>query len=71
LTGSSSRKLKRGGANLLAGRAFSFSLYPFTAQELGDSFDLLEALQWGTLPKIISYESDIDRYKFGFPSGGL
>ncbi len=64
LTGSSSRKLKRGGANLLAGRAFSFSLYPFTAQELGDSFDLQEALQWGTLPKIISYKSDRDKKRF-------
>jgi len=64
LTGSSSRKLKRGGANLLAGRAFSFSLYPFTAQELGDRFDLQEALQWGTLPKIISYKSDKDKKRF-------
>jgi uncharacterized protein len=64
LTGSSSRKLKRGGANLLAGRAFSFSLYPFTAQELGDRFDLQEALQWGTLPKIISYKSDKNKKRF-------
>ena len=64
LTGSSSRKLKRGGANLLAGRAFSFSLYPFTAQELGGKFDLIEALQWGTLPKIITYKSDIDKKRF-------
>jgi len=64
LTCSSSRKLKRGGANFLAGRAFSFSLYPFTAQELGDRFDLQEALQWGTLPKIISYKSDKDKKRF-------
>jgi uncharacterized protein len=64
LTGSSSRKLKKGGANLLAGRAFSFSLYPFTAQELGDRFDLQEALKWGTLPKIISYKSDKDKKRF-------
>ena len=64
LTSSSSRKLKRGGANLLAGRAFSFSLYPFTARELSDSFNLLEALQWGTLPKLISYKSDADKRRF-------
>ena len=64
LTGSSSRKLRRGGANLLAGRAFSFSLYPFTSQELGDIFNLNEALQWGSLPKITSYTSDIDKRRF-------
>jgi len=64
LTGSSSRKLKRGGANLLAGRAFSFSLHPFTSKELGDNFKLQEALQWGTLPKIISFDSDIDKSRF-------
>ena len=35
LSGSSARKLKRGGANLLAGRAFMFYLYPFTFKESG------------------------------------
>ncbi len=64
LTGSSSRKLKRGGANLLAGRAFSFSLFPFTSRELGDNFDLHEALQWGTLPKVNSYKSGRDKSRF-------
>ena len=64
LTGSSGRKLKRGGANLLAGRAFSFSLFPFTAQELSDSFNIEEALKWGTLPKISSYDSDTDKSRF-------
>src|SRR3990167_8414747 len=33
LTGSSARKLKHGGANLLAGRAFIYSLFPFTFQK--------------------------------------
>ena len=50
LTGSSARKLKRGGANLLAGRAFTYSLYPFTHIELGELFDINKALRWGTLP---------------------
>lgn len=36
LTGSSSRKLKRDGANLLAGRAFLYPLYPLTVKELGN-----------------------------------
>ena len=42
LTGSSARKLKRGGANLLAGRAQVLELYPFSALELKDSFSLDE-----------------------------
>lgn len=64
LTGSSSRKLKRGGSNLLAGRAFNFSLYPFTSVELGGKFDLMEALQWGTLPQVVSYQSENDKKRF-------
>ncbi len=64
LTGSSARKLKRGGANLLAGRAFVRHLYPFTCRELGDSFDLKQALEWGTLPKVTSFDSDQDRADF-------
>ena len=49
LTGSSACKLKRGAANLLAGRAFSFGLYPLTVSELGELFDLQHSLAWGTL----------------------
>ncbi len=40
LTGSSARKLKAGGANLLAGRAFVKKLYPFSFMELGADFNL-------------------------------
>lgn len=50
LTGSSGRKLKRGGANLLAGRAFVRELFPLLATELGASFKITEALAWGTRP---------------------
>lgn len=57
LTGSSARKLKRGAANLLAGRAFVNHLYPLTADELGDAFDLLSAMQWGTLPKVVQLQN--------------
>lgn len=52
LTGSSARKLKRGGANLLAGRAFALHLDAFSAKELGDRFTLQEALEMGLLPRI-------------------
>lgn len=64
LTGSSARKLKRGGANLLAGRAFLYSLYPFTKIEIGEDFNLSFILQWGSLPKIFSLDSDIDRKQY-------
>jgi uncharacterized protein len=50
MTGSSSRKLKQLGTNLLAGRAWVYHLFPFTAEELGSKFDLKQALERGTLP---------------------
>jgi predicted AAA+ superfamily ATPase len=50
LTGSSSRKLKRGTANLLAGRALTYHLHPLTATEIGKSFDLTQAITTGLLP---------------------
>ena len=49
LCGSSARKLKRGGANLLGGRAWRFSLQPLTWREVPD-FDLLRALNRGLVP---------------------
>jgi predicted AAA+ superfamily ATPase len=52
LTGSSARKLRRGGVNLLGGRAPSRTLHPFTALELGDRFSLDRALDRGLLPPI-------------------
>jgi len=64
LTGSSARKLKKGAANLLAGRAFVYNLAPFTCQELGKSFDLDFSLAWGMLPKIYQYETNTQRTKF-------
>jgi predicted AAA+ superfamily ATPase len=54
LTGSSARKLKRGSANMLAGRAFRYELFPFTHVELKQDFQLEFVLQWGALPKIFS-----------------
>lgn len=54
LTGSSARKLIRGGANLLAGRAWTLKLHPLTCLEM--SLNLEKALRWGTLPAV--YLSD-------------
>ena len=50
LCGSSARKLRRGHANLLGGRALRYMLFGLTSSELGDSFDLLRAMNYGTLP---------------------
>lgn len=64
LTGSSARKLKMGSANLLAGRAFVYHMFPLTAQELGNSFDLGSALRWGSLPAVARLETEPDRSEF-------
>jgi predicted AAA+ superfamily ATPase len=50
LTGSSARKLRGRGVNLLAGRALSRFMHPLTAIELGGDFDLPRALRYGCLP---------------------
>lgn len=50
LTGSSARKLRKAGTNLLAGRAITKHLFPFLPAELGQDFSLSEALRYGTLP---------------------
>lgn len=54
LCGSSARQLRRRGVNLLAGRAVERRLHPFTPGELGDRFDLDDALAIGTLPLVWS-----------------
>ena len=64
LSGSSARKLKRGQANLLAGRAFEYHLHPFTYRELDSQFNLSDALRWGLLPALQQYSSDAEKSKF-------
>ncbi len=57
LTGSSARKLKRTGVDLLAGRALLRRMHPFMAAELGEAFRLADALQQGMLPLVFSSPS--------------
>ena len=64
LTGSSARKLKHGSANLLAGRAFTHHLFPLTTFELRDHFNLREALELGTLPKLFEYQDREEKTGF-------
>ena len=52
LTGSSARKLKQAGVNLLGGRAVHTRMYPFLPHELGTEFDLDTVLRHGSLPVI-------------------
>lgn len=54
LSGSSARKLKRGQANLLAGRALVKHMFPLTVAEYGNAITLEEALLFGTLPRTIT-----------------
>lgn len=58
LTGSSSRKLKKSGANMLGGRARKLWLYPLTYKEISNvkEFDMKKALRYGLLPQV--YLSD-------------
>ena len=64
LSGSSAGKLKRGGANLLAGRAFMFYLYPLTHLELGEKFNLKKALEWGLLPQLIHLKTKSEKEEY-------
>ena len=52
LTGSSARKLKKTGADLLGGRAVYCRMHPFTASELGNSFSMNKTLQTGLIPVV-------------------
>jgi len=61
LTGSSARKLRSGAANLLAGRAFLYRMFPLTQAELGSRFELDAALHWGSLPRIFSLKTSAEK----------
>lgn len=58
LCGSSARKLRRGGVNLLGGRAVNRSMGPLCSAELGDRFKPEQALQWGMLPSVVDSPSE-------------
>ncbi|HSM89657.1 MAG TPA: DUF4143 domain-containing protein [Desulfobacterales bacterium] len=60
LCGSSARKLKRAGVNLLAGRALRRAMHPFVPEELGGKFNLDQALQFGLLPVVWDSDAKAD-----------
>ena len=62
LTGSSARKLKRGGTNLLAGRAWWADMFPLTSVEIPD-FELITYLNRGGLPAIYPSDDHIEEFR--------
>lgn len=64
LSGSSARKLRRNNANLLAGRAFWYTLFPLTHRELGQDFDLHQRLQFGGLPEVVVNDHEAVKIKY-------
>ncbi|MDO8515362.1 MAG: ATP-binding protein [bacterium] len=70
LTGSSARKLRRGGVNLLGGRAVTCYMHPLTAVELGNDFDLFDNIKYGALPSIF-LEHDKVKYLAGYVNNYL
>lgn len=63
LTGSSARKIKAKGVNLLGGRAGIKYLHPFTPEELGEAFNLDQALRYGLIPIVWSSHNREDKLK--------
>ena len=57
LLGSSARKLKTAGTNLLAGRALRKAMHPLVPRELGADFNLDEVLMYGSLPVVWTAET--------------
>lgn len=64
LSGSSSRKLKRFQANMLAGRAWTYNLAPLTYRELDEKFDLMKIMRYGSLPPVFKMDSDLEIQEF-------
>lgn len=64
LTGSSARRLKQSGTNMLGGRAAVYDFFPFNSRELGSHFDLLKALERGLLPESFLAETDEEVREF-------
>jgi predicted AAA+ superfamily ATPase len=68
LTGSSARKLKQGGINLLAGRALGKHLFPFLPEEINSAqnmnkYNLDETLRYGTIPLIMNAQDKLETLK--------
>ena len=63
LTGSSARKLRQTGVDLLGGRAAMKKMHPFMAAELGDSFSIEQALEIGLVPLVWTATDPLERLR--------
>ena len=61
MSGSSARKLKRGHANLLGGRAVQRFLFPFMWQEVAEKAQLMHFLRFGSIPPVFLAETEADK----------
>ena len=64
LTGSSARRLKQQGVNLLAGRASVYYMYALSMTELGSQFNLSQSLARGTLPDAYFASSEEEAHEY-------
>jgi predicted AAA+ superfamily ATPase len=64
LTGSSARKLKKGAANLLAGRAVVKQMFPLTTHEMGFSVPMQKLIRFGAMPLSVTAHDDESREDF-------
>ena len=63
LSGSSARKLKKGRANLLPGRLFTYHMNPLSLLEIGPDWNEKQALQYGFLPGVYSLKNEAEKKK--------
>ena len=63
LSGSSARKLRQGGVNLLAGRAITTSMFPLVSAELSFEIDPERALRFGLLPMVVTTDAPQDHLR--------
>lgn len=63
LTGSSARKLRKGKANLLPGRIFTYQLAPLCLEEVGKGWESKRMIQFGSLPGVMSLVSEVEKKK--------
>ena len=71
LTGSSARKLKRGGANLMGGRALMRNMFPLIGSEYGDHWNIDLAIVYGSLPLIVSDVSNAEETLYSYVNSYL
>jgi predicted AAA+ superfamily ATPase len=71
LTGSSARKLKRGGANLMGGRTLMRNMFPLVHAEYKEHWSIDQSLKYGALPLIVSDEKNAEETLYSYVNSYL